>query len=565
MIKNIKFSKRFLSMLAGLVIGVTPVAGNVSNAKADGFTLVKQEMKIEGNDLNLDSYIKKLEETYYYLKQFIDYDELQADLQCLYYVINTTYMTEEIRTELSGYDVIYADENVRNNLSKSFRLLDKINEYNEKIIRSDYENGTMDINHLIDPSALCFDEHDRELVYNIHNDYFTAYQNGMFNNESYISAFKRLTTLNAEEKDGNAFELTTGSMNLTQRTTGRETIEMLHDWMKKNYTIEELSEYYVKEELLNGNWELRDDVQLDLNCLKNDLELAIFQEGQLITFCYDLVDNNITRLLTVGDLELKEASQENMENSESNVSVNFVGNIEKAKEYLTKYISYDHLQVDLQCLYFLTNKSHISAEDEQELISNGIVYETNFETQEGLQNFMQAYSLIGVILDYNQSVIRKDYKEGTMDINHLIDPSVLCADKADMEALHNMHVNYFNAYANGRFDNEYYHELLKELTSEGASESAMWNARNIIGGDVMQMQRDDMQERFDRKELDKFFIGKELNKGQWIVREDVTLNSNSKDELEREVYDFNEVLWPYVYTNVNNDLFAMFQVQCNTK
>ena len=561
MIKNIKFSKRFLSMLAGLVIGVTPVAGNVSNAKADGFTLVKQEMKIEGNDLNLDSYIKKLEETYYYLKQFIDYDELQADLQCLYYVINTTYMTEEIRTELSGYDVIYADENVRNNLSKSFRLLDKINEYNEKIIRSDYENGTMDINHLIDPSALCFDEHDRELVYNIHNDYFTAYQNGMFNNESYISAFKRLTTLNAEEKDGNAFELTTGSMNLTQRTTGRETIEMLHDWMKKNYTIEELSEYYVKEELLNGNWELRDDVQLDLNCLKNDLELAIFQEGQLITFCYDLVDNNITRLLTVGDLELKEASQENMENSESNVSVNFVGNIEKAKEYLTKYISYDHLQVDLQCLYFLTNKSHISAEDEQELISNGIVYETNFETQEGLQNFMQAYSLINIILDYNQSVIRNDYNNQTMDLEHLVDPSVICMDANDKQLVHNMHVAYFEAYKNGRFENQYFYDSLKEVINANGSIGAMWLARNIVGGDLMQLLRDDMQEDYKRDALDKFFNKGELNKGQWYVRDDITLNSESTDELEREVSNFS-TLWPFVYDNVNIDLMASFSVDC---
>ena len=149
MIKNIKFSKRFLSMLAGLMIGVTPVAGNVSQAKADGFKLVKQEMKIEGNDLNLDAYIKKLEETYNYLKQFIDYDELQADLQCLYYVINTTYMTDEIRTELSEYDVIYDNENVRKNLEQSFRLLDKINEYNERVIRNDYANGTMDINHYV--------------------------------------------------------------------------------------------------------------------------------------------------------------------------------------------------------------------------------------------------------------------------------------------------------------------------------------------------------------------------------------------------------------------------------
>ena len=66
----------------------------------------------------------------------------------------------------------------------------------------------MDINHLIDDSALCFDEHDGKLVHNIHADYFNAYQDGLFESADYTSAFKRITTLNAEERDGNAFELT---------------------------------------------------------------------------------------------------------------------------------------------------------------------------------------------------------------------------------------------------------------------------------------------------------------------------------------------------------------------
>ena len=39
---------------------------------------------------------------------------------------------------------------------------------------------------------------------------------------------------------------------------------------------------------------------------------------------------------------------------------------------------------------------------------------------------------------------------------------------------------------------------------------------------------------------------------------------NDTEELSREVYNFKE-LWTYVYDNVNNDLFATFQVDCKTK
>ena len=58
MIKNVKLSKRLLSMLAGVVIGVTPLAATSETKETTGFTLVKQEMKIEGNDLNLYNYTK---------------------------------------------------------------------------------------------------------------------------------------------------------------------------------------------------------------------------------------------------------------------------------------------------------------------------------------------------------------------------------------------------------------------------------------------------------------------------------------------------------------------------
>ena len=564
--KNIKVSKKLLSMLTAGVLMGTPVMANADgNTNDSGFTLVKQEMKIEGNDLNLDSYTNKLESAYNYLKQYINYDNLQADLQILYYMANRSYMSTDTNNLLISENVIYSEDYIKENFNRAFYLIDLINNYNETTIRNDYLNNTMGVNRLIDPSLLCFDIHDQKIVRSMFENYFDAYSKNLYENESYISVYKELTTLNAEEREYNAHSLMTGAMWLSQITIGREVIEMLHDDMLTDYSIEELSKYFVKEELVNGNWILRDDVSLDLNCL-NELEKEIFNLGILETFCYKQVNNNIYKIFNMNSVIESETieTKEVVESSTTVSDVDYSYNecVKNAYAYLTAKIGYDHLLSDLECLTYLTNREYLNSEEEQELINNGIVYETNFQTEEGLQNFMQAYSLINIILDYNQSVIQNDYANGTMDINHLIDPSVICMNANDRTILHNMHVKYFAAYSNGRFENEYFFETLKELVGNTElSMGATWLGRNIVGGDAMQLLRDDMQEDFPRSELDKYFNRNELNQGQWIVREDVTLDANSTNELEREVYNF-KTLWPFVYDNVNNDIMMSFQVDC---
>ena len=588
--KNIKINKKALSLLTAGVLMSTPVIANADgNNEEKSFTLVKQEMKVEGLDLNIDNYLEKLEKSYNYLKQYINYDYLQADLQILYYMANRTYMSTSTNDELIANYVVYSEDYIKENFHRAFGLINLINEYNENTIRNDYLNGTMDINHLIDTSVLCFDNHDQKIVRSMFEHYFNAYKNNLYENDEYISVFKELTTLNAEEREHNAHSLATGAMWLSQITIGRETIELLHDDMLRDYTIEELSKYFIREELENGNWILRDDVALDLNCM-SELECEIFNLGELETFCYDQVNNNIYKIFkftgmcneVVENNEVVETIEcsEEVENTETkecaevveestNVcqeDYSFEESIVKALEYLNTKVSYDHLQSDLQCLSYLTNRTYLDSDYQKELIDSGIVYETNFETEEGLQNFMQAYSLINIILDYNQSVIQKDYANGTMDIEHLVDPSVICMNACDRNIVHNMHVEYFNAYKNNRFENQNYYNVLKELIGNNElSIGAMWLARNIVGGDTMQLLRDDMQEDFERKELDQFFDKGELNKGQWYVREDISVNADSNSELEREVYNF-KTLWPFVYDDVNNDLFETFGMDCtNTK
>ena len=107
--KNIKPGKSLISMIAAGVLMATPVMANAdgNNENTSGFTLVKQEMKVEGYDLDLNNYTGKLETSYNYLKQFIDYDYLQADLQILYYMTNRPYMSTNTNNELIAMDVVY--------------------------------------------------------------------------------------------------------------------------------------------------------------------------------------------------------------------------------------------------------------------------------------------------------------------------------------------------------------------------------------------------------------------------------------------------------------------------
>ena len=98
--------------------------------------------------------------------------------------------------------------------------------------------------------------------------------------------------------------------------------------------------------------------------------------------------------------------------------------------------------------------------------------------------------------------------------------------------------------------------------SHQISIGARWLAENVIGGCVMQMLRDHMQETYTTKELSKFFDAGELNRQSWILRKDVNFNiHNPETELEVEVLKFGQ-LWTLVYTDVNNDLMISFANRC---
>ena len=229
--------------------------------------------------------------------------------------------------------------------------------------------------------------------------------------------------------------------------------------------------------------------------------------------------------------------------------------------YLKQFIDYDHIQQDTQCLYYLTNIEYIPQELKEELISKGIVYNVNLETNEGIELLMNAYNLINMIADYNQSQIRQ---QANTTPESIIDVSCFCYDEHDAKLVSNMHSNYFYAYKNGKFLNDYYTKVFKQLTTLNAYEhegnaselsvGARWIAQNSIGGGVMQLLRDDMQQDFTQEELYSYFDRTQLNMGQWILRDDLSFDFNCLSEHEYEVFNFGQ-LWVFVYDNVNNDMF----------
>ena len=136
--------------------------------------------------------------------------------------------------------------------------------------------------------------------------------------------------------------------------------------------------------------------------------------------------------------------------------------------------------------------------------------------------------------------------------------------KNDREIVHKLHVTYFEAYKAGRYDNNYFREIYALVGKKILPVGPMWMTNNIVYGDVEQMLRDDMAEDYKPEERDEWFDKQELKAGQWIVRSDVTPKEDSDSELEREAHDFKEI-FGVIYTEVNDDIFATFDVNCNIR
>ena len=301
---RMSFTQKGLSLLTALSLGVIGgLSSNIKTAQADtynyGGAILVQQDSLNEQKMTIEEYAIGCENAYNYLHQFIDYDHMRQDVQSLYYLVNIDYISQELKDEL-----------VRKNIIKDidFENMDKggmelvANAFNAINVMNDYVQSQVRLNEnflpesIINVAYLCYDEHDRELVTDMHNNYFYAYKNGRYPNENFTKVFKQLTTLNAAEHAGNASELSVGARWIAHNIIGGATMQLLRDDMQEDFSQEELFYFFIAEELLKGQWKINPEVRWDMNCL-SEHEAEVFSFGQLWTFVYDLVNNDLFRVL----------------------------------------------------------------------------------------------------------------------------------------------------------------------------------------------------------------------------------------------------------------------------
>ena len=292
--KNIKFNKKFLSMLTAGMLFATPVAAN-TNAKAEDakqntkYTFVVQEKKAD--PMTLDKMAEGLGESVNYLKGFKDFDHLELNTQCLYFLVNIGYIPVELENELIDMGVVFetnTSERKMENFYYAYKLIGDICNHNEITIAKQYKamkkNGTkMDITKLIDPSVFCYDKHDKELVHDMFVNWFNAYKLGRFDNETYRTLFKQLTTLNTTTGVGNAVELSVGANWIARQIVGRDTVEMLNADLLDDFKTTELAKYFVAKELNKEQVVPRDDVVIEQQDCLSELEVEVLERGAIDT------------------------------------------------------------------------------------------------------------------------------------------------------------------------------------------------------------------------------------------------------------------------------------------
>ncbi len=293
------FKTRLLSLLTTGVMFATPVVANASgnedeNTNNNEFKLVQQTRREA--EMTMTEYTLGVQEAYTYLEPKIGYDAMLQQIECLSFLVNRTDIPMDIQQELIDNGIVFETDietQKMDNFVSANNILNVIADYNQSTIR---KTGNMD--DLIDVSVFCYDENDRKLVHSMHENYFNAYKNGVLDYEAFVKLFKQLTTLNGAEREGNASELSVGARWLAQKAYGGGFLQIIRDYLQENYTIDELSKYFVREELIKGQWILRDDFSFDPNCMDEIMVMASYF-GQMWHFTYDTLYNDIFKTFEV--------------------------------------------------------------------------------------------------------------------------------------------------------------------------------------------------------------------------------------------------------------------------
>lgn len=320
-IRNLK--TRMLALLTALTISGMPALGNAEgndtskNSKTytistESHNIVPVSQEKKANPMTVDKYFEGVMDVAKKMNGYLGYKDadmqkaLMQQVECLYFLVNYDFIPEEIEQELldgvivniNGEETlikpIFETDMTRiddmsgiQNFVHANMLLNVIADYNQSKVRH-----TGNINDTIDLSMFCYNENDKKIVREIHEQWFNSHTNGEYNEEEFTKASKIILSLNAEEGLYNADNLTVGSRWMARLAYGNNLMQILRDFLLDTYTIDELSKYFIREELVRGQFFLRNDFEINI-CDPSHLEFDVFVFGQLWKFCLDDVNNDI--------------------------------------------------------------------------------------------------------------------------------------------------------------------------------------------------------------------------------------------------------------------------------
>lgn len=322
--KNVRNLKtRALSILMALTISGMPAVGNAEeiNTKEDTKTyvlkttshdLVPASQEKKENPMTVTEYFNGVMEVAPKMNNYLKYEDadmkkmLMQEVECLYFLANYDSIPKEVEQELidgvilniNGEDTLIkpifetdmtrcADMSGIQNFIYANMLLNVVADFNQSRVRH-----TDNINDTIDLSMFCSNENDKKIIRKIHEHWFNSHKNGKYNEEEFGKACNIILTLNGEEGLYNADNLTVGARWMARLAYGNNLMQVIRDYLLETYSIKKLSKYFIKDELVRGQFFLRNDFELDFNCLSN-LEKDVHTFGELWKFCLDDVNNDI--------------------------------------------------------------------------------------------------------------------------------------------------------------------------------------------------------------------------------------------------------------------------------
>ena len=309
---------KLMSAALALVMAVTPAVSSLaegSDQSTQTFGIVSQKEVTEETMIeNVDMYSEFVNgKVKPYLAKYIKMDdETQRQVQSACKIVNWEFLPESVVTELDslgitshininlvlGKDGKYTKEDKDGWVdTDNFRQLrNQIHDYNQQTIHIDWMNGQKNIDHLIDPSIFCFNEHDREIVHRLFVEWFEAYdltKGTLLGNDHLLEAHEILTELNSPDKDVELHDTSVGARYVMLGMLGQDMMQFLRDYFTENYTFKELEPYFKADELRESQYILRDDFEYkNPNCL-DELEYGVDLFGQWKHWCLDEVNRDM--------------------------------------------------------------------------------------------------------------------------------------------------------------------------------------------------------------------------------------------------------------------------------